>query len=537
MVDYNIAIPQQQLYQAPDPMQNFLRMQQMEQMGATSRLRNMQAQNLLTAQQQTAAERAQAAAIEEEASGAVRGGASPTEAAENLTREGKLGAAARISAHGKTLSEGQKAELDIVDNTLKGFGYWSTHVRSPEEAGSLGAGMYNTSRLRPFFDSIGIKSAEQAAQKFSTDFATDENAWRTGLAKLDSPTLFSLRAAKQVALPGGGTGTIDPNKPGVINESVIREAGAPELTPSGGAGAGRVNTYPVSPTRVANMNAAAGRTGNAPIIDDGGLAARADMGVNALAAGQRQQPAVVGNAMAAPPAPASPYGALVQPPAARAPGVVGSREFAQRAADAEMAQAIKKAGLETAEREQAKLNVATPEAARVKAVAKEEFQKNLANMATQIQELGQKGMLVKTGETTFANRAKAGLSDVSPGVTTLVSPERGENVAALANLRLSLLTALMAATGKTSSQINSDFELKKNLDALSSPGQTIKTITDTMNNLSEQYGSGKKYKVEDFTGGVAQNPPSEVPTGRRSTTPAAAPAKPTERPPLSSFGG
>jgi hypothetical protein len=58
-----------------------------------------------------------------------------------------------------------------------------------------------------------------------------------------------------------------------------------------------------------------------------------------------------------------------------------------------------------------------------------------------------------------------------------------------------------------------------------------------MNNLSEQYGSGKKYKVEDFTGGVAQNPPSEVPTGRRSTTPAAAPAKPTERPPLSSFGG
>ena len=355
MVDYNIAIPQQQLYQAPDPMQNFLRMQQMEQMGATSRLRNMQAQNLLAAQQQTAAERAQAAAIEEEASGAVRGGASPTEAAENLTREGKLGAAARISAHGKTLSEGQKAELDTVDNTLKGFGYWSAHVRSPEEAGSLGAGMYNTSRLRPFFESIGIKSPEQAAQKFSTDFATDENAWRTGIAKLDAPILFSLRAAKQVDLPGGGKGTIDPNRPGVINESVIREAGAPELTPGGGAGAGRVNTYPVNPTRVANMNAAAGRTGGAPILDDGGLAARADMGVNALAAGQRQQPAVVGNAMAAPVAAASPYGALAQPQAA--PGVVGSREFAQRAKDAELAQAVKKAGLEAIAREQATATV------------------------------------------------------------------------------------------------------------------------------------------------------------------------------------
>ena len=533
MVDYNIAIPQQQLYQAPDPMQNFLRMQQMEQMGATSRLRNMQAQNLLAAQQQTAAERAQAAAIEEEASGAVRGGASPTEAAQNLTREGKLGAAARISAHGETLSKGQQAELDTVDNTLKGFGYWSTHVRSPEEAGSLGAGMFNTSRLRPFFESIGIKTPEQAAQKFSTDFATDENAWRTGLAKLDAPTLFSLRAAKQVELPGGGKGTIDPNRPGVINESVIREAGAPELTPSGGAGAGRVNTYPVSPTRVANMNAAAGRTGNAPIIDDGGLAARADMGVNALAAGQRRPTTVVGNAMAAPVAAASPYGELVQPQATRAPGVVGSREFAQRAADAEMAQAIKKAGLETAEREQAKLNVAIPEAARVKAVAKEGFATTLSNMVEQIQDLGKKGMLVKTGETDFANRVKAGLSDVSPRTTTVFSPERGENVSTYANLRLSLLTALMDVTGKTASQINSDTELKLNLDALSSPGQPVKSIADTLNNLSQQYGTGKKYKVEDLTGGVEQNPPSEIPKGRRST----APAKPTERPPLSSFGG
>jgi len=322
MVDYNIAIPQQQLYQAPDPMQNFLRMQQMEQMGATSRLRNMQAQNLLAAQQQTAAERERAAAIEEEASGAVRGGASPTEAAQNLTREGKLGAAARISEHGKTLSEGQKAELDIVDNTIKGFAYWSTHVRAPEEAGSLGAGMYNTSRLRPFFDSIGIKSAEQAAQKFSTDFATDENAWRTGLAKLDAPTLFSLRAAKQVELPGGGKGTIDPNRPGVINESIIREAGAPQP--------GAETTYR-DPNLAARQDTQ--RRLNLPVtVNDGGLVARADTGapVNALAAGQRQQPAVVGNAMAAPPAAASPYGALVQPPAARAPGVVGSGAFAQR---------------------------------------------------------------------------------------------------------------------------------------------------------------------------------------------------------------
>ena len=533
MVDYNIAIPQQQLYQAPDPMQNFLRMQQMEQMGATSRLRNMQAQNLLAAQQQTTAERAQAAVIEEEASGAVRGGASPTEAAENLTREGKLGAAARISAHGKTLSENQKAELDTVDNTLKGFGYWSTHVRSPEEAGSLGAGMYNTSRLRPFFESIGIKSPEQAAQKFSTDFATDENAWRTGLAKLDAPTLFSLRAAKQVDLPGGGQGTIDPNRPGVINESVIREAGAPELTPSGGAGAGRVNTYPVSPTRVANMNAAAGRTGNAPIIDDGGLAARADTGapVNALAAGQRQQPAVVGNAMAAPVAAASPYGALVQPPAARAPGVVGSREFAQRAEEAKLQEGVRKVGLETEARKLAEQRVTTAEETRTKEEGKQEFQKSLGAILDQYKDLGKQGVLIDKG-TGLGQRALTFAASQAPGIASVVSPEVGGPMQTIGNLRNTLITGLMAATGMSSKMIDSNREMQNYLDAMTSPGQSVKTISDTFNELSRKYGTGEIIKPEDI---APAKSPSGIPAGRKSATPAQ--AKPSERPPLSSFGG
>lgn len=509
MVDYNIAIPQQQLYQAPDPMQNFLRMQQMEQMGATSRLRNMQAQNLLAAQQQTAAERAQAAAIEEEASGAVRGGASPTEAAQNLTREGKLGAAARISAHGETLSKGQQAELDTVDNTLKGFGYWSTHVRSPEEAGSLGAGMFNTSRLRPFFESIGIKTPEQAAQKFSTDFATDENAWRTGLAKLDAPTLFSLRAAKQVELPGGGKGTIDPNRPGVINESVIREAGAQD-------------TYPVSPTRVANMNAAAGRTGNAPIVQDRGQGMRVAMGgpapgepVNALAAGQRQQPAVVGNAMAAPPAPASPYGELVPLPAARAPGVVGSGAFAQRVEEKKLAEAIKQEGLKTEARAKAELNVSVPEAQRLKDIGKQEFQGSLAAMVDQYKDLGRQGVLIEKA-TSLGQRALTFAGAQAPGIAGVVSPEAGGPMQTLTNMRSTLLTGLMAATGMSSKQIDSNKEMQNYLDAMTSPGQTVKTITDTFNELSRKYGTGQTLKPEDIS------PPrstgsSGIPSGRKST--------------------
>ena len=530
MVDYNIAIPQQQLYQAPDPMQNFLRMQQMEQMGATSRLRNMQAQNLLAAQQQTAAERTQAAAIDEEASNAVIEAGSPTAAAQNLTQKGRLGAAARISALGETLSKGQQAELDTVDNTLKGFGYWSTHVRSPEEAGSLGAGMYNTSRLRPFFESIGIKSAEQAAQKFSTDFATDENAWRTGLAKLDAPTLFSLRAAKQVDLPGGGKGTIDPNRPGVINESVIREAGAPELTPGGGAGAGRVNTYPVSPTRVANMNAAAGRTGGAPIVDDGGLAARADMGVNALVAGQRRPTTVVGNALAAPAAAASPYGELVQPPAARAPGVVGSREFAQRAKDAELAQAVKKAGLETEARKLAELSVATPEAERVKNVAKKEVTETLKTIVGEYKNLASRGALIQEdGAQSFSQRAGIGLKAALPSqITTVWDPKTGGNISTIENLRRDLIPTITALTGAKS--IDAVAEMNSVINSLTTPGQTDATIVKTLNNFGAKYGLGKLLSIEDLAPAKSAET-SGIPAGRRSV----APAKPTERPPLTIF--
>jgi hypothetical protein len=335
--------------------------------------------------------------------------------------------------------------------------------------------------------------------------------YRKQNSEFSADKLFDAIKPVDVELPGGRKGYKDPNRPGVISEYGIEEYGAQP-----GAGGGRVDTYPVSPTRVAGMNAAAGRTGGAPIIDDGGQVARADMGapVNAMTAGQqRQQPPVaVGNAMVAP----SPYGELVQPQAARTPAVVGSGEFARRAEEAKLQEGVRKVGLETKAREEAKLNVAKPEAERVQEIAKEGFATTLSNMATQIQELGQKGMLVKPGETNFSNRVKAGLSDVSPRLTTMLSPERGENVSTYANLRLSLLTALMDVTGKTSSQINSDKELKINLDALSSPGQTVKTITDTMNNLSKQYGSGKKYKEEDFTGGVVQNPPSEVPTRRKA---------------------
>jgi hypothetical protein len=230
------------------------------------------------------------------------------------------------------------------------------------------------------------------------------------------------------------------------------------------------------------------------------------------------QPPQQGNALAMQPVPMT----TAQPQIAPAPATF---EEAQRAAaQRKLALDVQKASAETKAREEAKLAVTKPEAERVQEIAKEGFATTLSNMVAQIQELGQKGMLVKTGETGFANRVKAGLSDVSPRITTMLSPERGENVSTYANLRLSLLTALMDVTGKTASQINSDKELSINLDALSSPGQSVKSIADTLNNLSQQYGTGKKYKVEDLTGGRIQNPDADsgVPLGRRGAAPTAA---------------
>ena len=144
------------------------------------------------------------------------------------------------------------------------------------------------------------------------------------------------------------------------------------------------------------------------------------------------------------------------------------------------------------------------EAAR--AQARQEFDKTLANIITQYKDLGAKGMLVKSGETTLANRAKAAAATSAPGLTTVLSPERGEAVSTLANMRQTMLSALMGATGMSAKNIDSNAEMRAYLNSLSNPGQPVKTIVDTLNNLSERFGTNMKLKTEDLTGGKEQNP-------------------------------
>jgi hypothetical protein len=221
----------------------------------------------------------------------------------------------------------------------------------------------------------------------------------------------------------------------------------------------------------------------------------------------------------------------VQPPAARAPGVVGSREFAQRVEEKKLAEALKQEGLKTEARAKAELNVSVPEAQRLKNIGKQEFQGSLAAMVDQYKDLGRQGVLIEK-DTSLGQRALTFAGAQAPGVAGVASPEVGGPMQTLTNMRSTLLTGLMAATGMSAKQIDSNKEMQNYLDAMTSPGQTVKTITDTFNELSRKYGTGQTLKPEDIS------PPrstgsSEIPKGRRST----APAKPTERPPLSTYDG
>ena len=139
--------------------------------------------------------------------------------------------------------------------------------------------------------------------------------------------------------------------------------------------------------------------------------------------------------------------------------------------------------------------------------AKSEFDKTITNLVEQYKKLGSKGMLVGS-DTTMANRAKAAAAVAAPGLTTIVSPERGGPVSTLANTRQTMLSALMGATGMSAKNIDSNAEMRAYLNSLSNPGQPVETIVDTLNNLNERFGTNRKLKIEDLTGSKPQNPSS-----------------------------
>ena len=258
-------------------------------------------------------------------------------------------------------------------------------------------------------------------------------------------------------------------------------------------GAPPVLTAPATTAQVAPSVAPVAPLANAAP----GLAASMNA-VNSMGGPQAQQPAA--NAMVAPP---------VNP-------VAQAREAAR-------AQAIQEEGAKTTQREQAQADVKRSEELKTRAEGQDKFDAVLGSMIEQYKKLGEKGFLI-TPESNMAQRAKAVMAAGAPsGVTTVVSPERSGPISTLSNMRQVALTALMGATGMSAKQIDSNAEMRSYLNALSTPGQPVDTIVDTLNQLSQRFGKGTKITAKDLVGtsAAAKN---EIPQGRAAKAPALPPA-------------
>lgn len=150
---------------------------------------------------------------------------------------------------------------------------------------------------------------------------------------------------------------------------------------------------------------------------------------------------------------------------------------------------------------------------------KAEFQATLNDVTRNYRKLGEMGVLI-TPQTEPVQRVKTFLASQAPGVAGVISPEMGGPMQAIQNLRQSLVSSLMGATGMTAKQIDSNVEMKAYLDSLTSPGQTAEAIVDTFNAMSRRFGLGQTLSVSDLTGRASG--PAQPARGRRE--PAAASA-------------
>jgi hypothetical protein len=189
----------------------------------------------------------------------------------------------------------------------------------------------------------------------------------------------------------------------------------------------------------------------------------------------------------------------------------------------ENARKAQQAGAETTQREQAQADVKRSEELKTRAEGQDKFDAVLGSMIEQYKKLGEKGFLI-TPESNMAQRAKAVMAAGAPsGVTTVVSPERSGPISTLSNMRQVALTALMGATGMSAKQIDSNAEMRSYLNALSTPGQPVETIVDTLNQLSQRFGKGTKITAKDLVGAGA-TAKNEIPQGRATKAPALPPA-------------
>lgn len=290
---------------------------------------------------------------------------------------------------------------------------------------------------------------------------------------------------------------------GVAQEMIIRppQPGGPAPAPGGlQADVTGVPSYPVNPQRMAQMRQA-GQTYAPELMTD--AAPTPPM--------PPARPPEVANAM-------SPYGAL---PSANALATApGGRPASEVIAAKEAADRLRKVGqtrLETIAREEAKSGVEREEKTKDKTIGKTQFDNTFSRMVDQYKKLAKRGYII-TNDSRFVDNLRTGAAAASPSVAGIVAPQTAP-MSTLQNLRQQMVASLIAANpGMSSKSIDSNAELKAYLDSLSTPGQPVEAIVDTMNALSEKYGSGKQITVEDIVGKNTARAPAG--RGRAPTAPA-----------------
>jgi hypothetical protein len=401
---------------------------------------------------------------------------------------------AQIEGTGKNPMSSAQGLHQFIDSTFVGTAkkvFPELASKSPAEILAL--------RGTKLADGTPIESALE--QRFRTDNIA--SLTRAGIQPTPGNTYLAH------FLGAGGARNVlsaDPNTPvsQLLNpDAIAANKSVLEGKTAGDIAAWAANKFSGQPGMAASMTAGNARLGGAPagFVPAGGapMSLGAPTVNNALMANMLNGQAPIANALARPTAPLLPApGTLQNVAPVRAPATT-IEELTARAGEAKLAE---KGAEETQKLE---INKKFTDAEREE--AKSEFDKTITNLVEQYKKLGSKGMLVGS-DTTMANRAKAAAAVAAPGLTTIVSPERGGPVSTLANTRQTMLSALMGATGMSAKNIDSNAEMRAYLNSLSNPGQPVETIVDTLNNLSERFGTNRKLKIEDLTGSKPQNPSS-----------------------------
>ena len=150
--------------------------------------------------------------------------------------------------------------------------------------------------------------------------------------------------------------------------------------------------------------------------------------------------------------------------------------------------------------------------------ARSKIDDTLSEMLMSYNKLKQEGAIVSTEapglENVVARTGAALGTTAGRALGTKAQTERDY----IQSLRMNLINDIKAATGKSSQELNSNFELQAALDALSDPyGQSFETALRNLTKISRDYGlGGVAATIEDTAKGKSDlpPPPAGAATGR-----------------------